>query len=62
MVDGANSPIKCLFAQCTVFKALDLKIKFLGGSLVFVNPENSIGFGAVIVSLRPRFFSEALIS
>ena len=35
---------KCLLVKCSIFKALDLKIEFSDGSLVFVNPENSIGF------------------
>ena len=39
---------KCLSVKCSIFNALDLKIEFSGGSLVFVNPENSIGFEAVL--------------
>jgi hypothetical protein len=42
-------------AQYSVFKALGLKIKFLNGSLVFINLENSIGFGAEFALLKPRF-------
>jgi len=33
-----------LLVKGSIFKALDLKIEFSDGSLVFVNPENSIGF------------------
>ena len=40
--------------QYSVFKALDLKIKFLDGSLVFVNPENSIDFVARLAFFKPR--------
>ena len=36
---------KFLPIKCPIFNALYLKIEFSGGSLVFVNPENSIDFG-----------------
>ena len=45
-------------AQYSVFKALGLKIKFLNGSLVFINLENSIGFGAEFALLSCTFLLE----
>jgi hypothetical protein len=44
-----------LSAQYSVFKALGLKIKLLDGSLVFINLENSIGFGAEFALLELHF-------
>ena len=46
---------QCLPVQYSVFKALDLKIKFLDGSLVFVNPENSIDFVPRFALFKLRF-------
>ena len=40
---------KCLPIKCSIFNALDLKIEFSDGSLVFVNTENSIGFESGLV-------------
>ena len=52
---GANLTNNACSAQYSVFKALGLKIKLLDGSLVFINLENSIGFGAEFALLE-RYF------
>ena len=44
-----------LACTVSVFKALGLKIKLLDGSLVFINLENSIGFGVELALLKPHF-------
>jgi hypothetical protein len=54
-VVGANLTNNAWSAQYSVFKALGLKIKLLDGSLVFINLENSIGFGAEFALLEPHF-------
>ena len=51
---------KCLLVKCSIFNALDLKIKFLDGSLVFINLENSIGFGTGFALSKPRFLLRRL--